>query len=118
VNGMASFNLEYKPVNGSYKRGNETAGFNNIRRISQMTSRLLTSQEGIICFVYGASLYNLFQMKPTWCILLLSILISASLPVSGNYVSIIRRTYCMYATLCRIDTASSHDNGHIVARNM
>jgi len=68
----------------------------------------------------------------------------SSLHVSGNYVPIIRRTYCIYATLvfftlygwlsglrqarqptiqsekyqCRIDTVSSPDDGHIVARNM
>jgi len=40
-----------------------------------------------------------FQMKPTWCTLLLGIFISTSLHVSGNYVPIIRRTYCIYATL-------------------
>jgi len=78
-------------------------------------------------------------MKPTRCILLLSVFISTSLHVSDNYVPIIRRTYCIYATLvfftlywwlsgllatqsekyqCRIDTVSSPDDGHIVARNM
>jgi len=40
-----------------------------------------------------------FQMKPTRCTLLLSIFISTSVHVSGNYVSTIRRTYCIYATL-------------------
>ena len=39
------------------------------------------------------------QMKPTGCTLLLSIFISTSLHVSGDYVPIIRRTYCIYATL-------------------
>ena len=38
-------------------------------------------------------------MKPTRCTLLLSIFISTSLHVSGNYVPIIRRTCCTYATL-------------------
>ena len=38
-------------------------------------------------------------MKPTGCTLLLSIFISTSVHVSGNYVPIIRRTYCIYATL-------------------
>ena len=38
-------------------------------------------------------------MKPTRCTLLLSIFISTSLHVSGNYVPIIRRTYCFCATL-------------------
>jgi len=52
-----------------------------------------------IYFVDRASLYNLFQMKPTGCTLLLSIFISTSLHVSGNCVPIIRRTYCIYATL-------------------
>jgi len=110
-------------------------------------------REQILCFVDHASVYNLFQMKPTRCTLLLSIFISPSLHVSGNYVPIIRRTYCIYMTLvffilygglsgllvgmrshpnqrsrqpptqnkkyqCRIDTVSSPDDGHIVARNM
>jgi len=38
-------------------------------------------------------------MKPTKCTLLFSIFITISLHISGNYVSIIRRTYCIYATL-------------------
>ena len=42
---------------------------------------------------------KLFKMKPTRCTLLLSILVSTSLHVSGNCVPIIRRTYCIYATL-------------------
>jgi len=46
-----------------------------------------------------ASLYNLFPMKPTKCTLLLSIFFSTSLHVSDNCVPIIRRTYCIYATL-------------------
>jgi len=75
--------------------------------------------------------------------LLLSIFISTFLHVSDNSVSIIRRTYCIYATLvfftlhgwlsglqtrqppiqsekyqCHIDTVSSSDDGHRVARNM
>ena len=81
---------------------------------------------------------NLFQMKPTRCTLLLSIFVSTSVHVSGNYVLIISRTYCFYATLvfftlygwlsgrlvttrqiekyqCLTDTASSPDDGHIVA---
>jgi len=52
-----------------------------------------------VCFVDCASLYNPFQMKPTRCTLLLSIFISTSLHVLGNYVPIITRTYCIYATL-------------------
>jgi len=38
-------------------------------------------------------------MKPTRCTLLLSIFISTSLHVSGNYVPIIRKTYYIYATM-------------------
>ena len=38
-------------------------------------------------------------MKPNRCTLLLSIFISTSLRVSGNCVPIIRRTYCICATL-------------------
>ena len=96
----------------------------------------------ILYFVDHAFLYNLFQMKPTRCTLLLSIFISTSVHVSGNYLPIIRRTYCIYATLlfslckvgcpvcrpdtthtegkyqCRIATVSSSDDGQIVARNV
>jgi len=77
---------------------------------------------------------KLFHMKPTRYTLLLSTFISTSLHVSGNYVPIIRRTYCNYVTpvfftlygwlsglladQCRIDTVRSPDDGHIVARNM
>jgi len=52
-----------------------------------------------LCFVDRVSVYNIIQMKPARCTLLLSIFISTSLHVSGNYVPIIRRTYCIYATL-------------------
>ena len=38
-------------------------------------------------------------MKPTRCTLFLSTFISTSLHISGNYVTMIRRTYCIYATL-------------------
>jgi len=95
--------------------------------------------------------YKLFQMEPTRFTLLLSIFISTSLHVSGNYVPVIRRTYCIYAGIYHsvrvdvwsagwdetsliptsrpnshpyrvrktsIDTVSSSDDGHIVARNM
>ena len=52
---------------------------------------------------YCASVHGLrvilFQIKPTRRTLLLSIFISISLHVSDNYVPIIRRTYCIYATL-------------------
>jgi len=97
----------------------------------------------LLCFVDRASQYNLFQMKPTTCTLILSVLILTSLHVLGNYVPIISRTYCIYATLvfftlygwlpglqtnqppiqsekyqCHIDTVSSADDGHITARNM
>ena len=82
-------------------------------------------------------------MRPTRRTLLLSIFTSASLHVSGNYVLIITRTYCISAILvfftlygwlsclltrqppiqsekyqCRTDTVSSPDYGHIAARNM
>jgi len=97
----------------------------------------------LLCSDYRVSLYNLFQIKPTRCRLLLSIFISTSLHVSGNYVPIIRRNYCIYATLvffvlygwqsglqtkqppiqskkyqCRIYTVISPDDRHIVVRNM
>ena len=82
-------------------------------------------------------------MKPTRCTLLLSIFTSTSVHVSGNYVPIIKRTYCIYVTLVfvtvygwlsglqnreptiqsekyqrRLDTVSYLDDGYIVARNM
>jgi len=41
--------------------------------------------------------YKLFQTKPTRFTLPLSIFISTSLHVSGNYVIVIRRTYFIYA---------------------
>jgi len=72
-----------------------------------------------------------------------TLLVSYSLHVSGNYVFIVRRTCCIYATLVfftlygwlpglqnsqppiqsekyqrRIYTVISPDDGHIVARNM
>jgi len=56
-------------------------------------------KQQILCFVDPASLHNLFQMKPARCTLLLNIFISTSLHVSGKYVPIIRRTYCIYAQL-------------------
>jgi len=43
--------------------------------------------------------YFMFQMKPTRCTLLLTIFISTSVHVSGNCVPIIKRTYCIFATL-------------------
>ena len=52
-----------------------------------------------LCFVDHPSLYILFQLKPNMCTLLHSVFISTSLHFSGNYVPIIRRTYCIYATL-------------------
>ena len=67
----------------------------------------------ILCFVDRAALYNLFQMKPNRCTLLPSIFISTSLHVSGKCVLCMGEKY-----QCRIDTVSSSDDGHIVARNM
>ena len=64
-----------------------------------LSRHFMSATERISCSVDRASLYNLFQMKPTRCTLLLSIFISTSLHGSGNYVPIIRRTYCIYATL-------------------
>jgi len=43
--------------------------------------------------------FTVFQMKPTRCTLLLSIFRSNSVHVSGNYVPIIGRPHCIYATL-------------------
>jgi len=52
-------------------------------------------------FIHSQSTYlsDLFQMKPTRCTLLLSIFISTSLHVSGNYMPIIRTAYRIYGTL-------------------
>ena len=87
----------------------------------------------------------LFQIKPTRCTILLSIFISTSVHVSGNYVPIIRTTYYLCDTgifhsvwaadwspglqtrqtpiqsekyRCRIDTVNSADDEHKGARNM
>ena len=56
-----------------------------------------------------------FQMKPTRCTLIVSIFISTSLHVSGNYVPVVRRNYCIYGTLvfltmgdCLVGTPDSH----------
>ena len=92
--------------------------------------------QSFLCFVDRASLYNLANKTNlvqnfTWYIYFFS------LHVSGNYVPIIRRNNCIYATLgmchshrqtshlykvtstkCRIDTVISPDYGHIAARNM
>ena len=62
-------------------------------------SRDQTVDFRISCCVGRAYLYNIFQMKPTRCTLLLGIFISTYLHVSANYVPIISRTYCIYATL-------------------
>jgi len=48
-----------------------------------------------------------FQTKPIRFTLILSIFISSSLHVSGNYVPIIRRTYCIYATLLWVAVRSA-----------
>ena len=71
---------------------------------------------------------HVFQMKPTRCTLMLSRFISTFLHVSCNYVPIIIRTCCIYATLVfftlygwlsGLSTRQPPpDDGHIVARNM
>jgi len=53
----------------------------------------------IFQFLNYSRFLHLFQMEPTRCTLLLGIFISTSLHVSANYVPIISRTYCIYATL-------------------
>jgi len=74
--------------------------------VFRMSSRCAQPQVHlvILCFVDRASLYDLFQMKPTGCTLLLSIFISTSLHVSGKYVPIIRRTY---AAVCLVWSAAA-----------
>jgi len=91
---------------------------------------------------WPTSLCSLFRMKPTRCILLLSIFISPSLhvsgimcPSSGELTVSMRHWYfslCMGGSLvcwlgwvssqpvdqCRIDTGHSPDDGHIIAWNM
>jgi len=51
-------------------------------------------------------------MKPTRCTLFLSIFISTSVHVSGNYMPIIRRTYCIYATLVFFFFSTSIPDSH------
>jgi hypothetical protein len=64
----------------------------------QLQLDLLCFYQWTIIYI-NTFLYILFQMKPTTCTLLLSIFISTSVHVSGNYVPIIKRTYCIYVTL-------------------
>jgi len=71
--------------------------------------RKIKSKNCILYFVDHASLYILFQMKPTRCTLLcgrLSGLQTRQPPTQREKYE------------CRIDTVSSPDDGHIVARNM
>ena len=114
-----------------------------IKFFKSMTIQILqkeTEFRSFLCFVDLHPCIIFFQMKPVGCTLLLSIFISTSLRVSGNYVPIIRRlavsmrhwyfSLCMGGqqtrqppiqskkSQCRIDTASSADDGHIVERNM
>ena len=62
----------------------------------------------------------LFQMKLTRCTLLLSIFISTSVHVSGNYVPIIRRTYCIHATLLffTLEQVDSFKNKEVIFKNI
>ena len=67
-------------------------------------------------------------MKPTGCTLILGIFILTSLHVSGNNMTGWNETHPNQQTRqppiqsekyqCRIDTVSSPDDEHIVARNM
>jgi len=95
--------------------------YNHVSQYCDITSRFIRIQ-------------YLFQMKPTRCTLLLSIFISTSLHVSGNYVPSSGETYSIYEShsnqqtkqlhiesekyQCRTDKVSSPDDGHIFARNM
>ena len=92
---------EQKPqIHCSSSLNSCTAAGTTVTLVTKLTMVMLVTKVIMnICFVDRASLYNLFQMKPTRCTLLLSIFISTSLHVLGNYVPIIRRTYCIYATL-------------------
>ena len=75
-------------------------------------------------FVDRASLYNLFQMKPTRCTLLLSTFISNSLHVSGIWSGWLSGLQTRQPPIrsekyqCRTGTVSAPDDGHIVSRNM
>ena len=91
-------------------------------------------QKIFFMFRWPAFLYNRFQMKSNTCTILLSIFISNSVHVSGNYHQENLLYLCVYGWLsglqtrqppihsakyqCRIDTESSPDDGHIFARNM
>ena len=103
------------------------------------------------CCIYATLVFFTLYGWLSGLLVGMSIFISTSIHVSGNYVPIIRRTCCIYATLvfftlygwlsgmlvgmrpnqqtrqppiqsekyqCRINTASSPDDGHIVTRNM
>ena len=71
------------------------------------------------CYRTYLSYMNLFfLMKPTRFTLLLSIFISTSLHFSGNNVQTRQPPIQSKKYQSRIDTVSSPDDGHIVARNM
>ena len=59
-------------------------------------------------------------MKPTRCTLPLGKFISTSVNVSGNYVPIIRRTYCIYATLVffTLEQVDSFKNYEVLRHKM
>ena len=62
---------------------------------ARIASKKWMDVQTFLCFVDRASLYNL--VNRTWCTIFLVCFFS--LHVSGNYVPIIRRNNCTYATL-------------------
>jgi len=123
---MLQTNLSPHLAKGSFHKGNMTDVITNanpavvwspicyathrtseLRKLSKLRGlELLSFQDQNICFsqiletTFLIKIRNsFFQIKPTRFTLILCVFISTSLRVSGNYVPIIRRTYCFYATL-------------------
>jgi len=74
----------------------------------------VNTKSSFFMFFDHTALYNLFQMKPTWCTLLLGIFTWTSLRGLGNCVPIIKKTYCIYATLvlCNIGIFHCETSGY------
>jgi len=83
------FSLQYMPVTFLILRRIQRHQITNVYRFLCKTSIIIKT----------SNVWAFFQMKPARCTLILSIFISTSVHVSCNYVPIIRRNYCIYATL-------------------
>ena len=106
-----------------------TSPLANIKYMSLSTKllKLLIFPSVLLCFVDGASLYDLLN-KANLVHNFSYYVHCFSLHVSGDYVPIIKRNippsipdshpYSITITKCRINTVVSLHDGHIVARNM